>query len=82
MGEAGPEAIIPLKRGANGSLGISGGSGISNNVEINITIDSAGNAQSSSSDTASMAGQLGGLIKQAVSQELIRQTRPGGLLAR
>jgi hypothetical protein len=51
-------------------------------VEINITIDSAGNAQSSSSDTASMAGQLGGLIKQAVSQELIRQTRPGGLLAR
>jgi len=28
MGEAGPEAILPLKRGANGKLGVQGGSGI------------------------------------------------------
>ena len=27
MGEAGPEAILPLRRGADGKLGIAGGSG-------------------------------------------------------
>ena len=27
MGEAGPEAIMPLKRGADGKLGIAGGGG-------------------------------------------------------
>jgi phage-related minor tail protein len=37
MGEAGPEAIMPLKRGADGSLGVSAeGSGtVINNFHIN-----------------------------------------------
>jgi len=33
MGEAGPEAIMPLRRGANGKLGVSGGG---SKVEINV----------------------------------------------
>lgn len=37
MGEAGPEAIIPLARGPNGKLGIRGGGGGSANVTINIS---------------------------------------------
>ena len=35
MGEAGPEAIVPLKRGADGKLGVSAGGGGGGNVTIN-----------------------------------------------
>lgn len=44
MGEAGPEAILPLKRGANGQLGVQagGGGGGSVNVQVNL-IESPGN---------------------------------------
>ena len=35
MGEAGPEAVMPLARGPDGSLGVRGGGGTSN-VTINI----------------------------------------------
>jgi len=40
MGEAGPEAIMPLKRGPDGTLGVSGGGG--SNVVVNV-IESPGN---------------------------------------
>lgn len=40
MGEAGPEAVIPLKRGANGRLGIEGGGGQVTNVYNNVHITS------------------------------------------
>ncbi len=43
MGEAGPEAIMPLARGADGKLGVRGGGGGSVNVVMNIsTPDVAG----------------------------------------
>lgn len=43
MGEAGPEAIMPLARGADGKLGVRGGSGGAVNVTMNIsTPDVAG----------------------------------------
>lgn len=43
MGEAGPEAIMPLTRGADGKLGVRGGGGSSVNVTMNIsTPDVAG----------------------------------------
>ena len=35
MGEAGPEAIMPLSRGADGKLGVRGGGGV--NVTVNIS---------------------------------------------
>lgn len=34
MGEAGPEAVMPLTRGADGSLGVRGGGGVSVSVNI------------------------------------------------
>lgn len=37
MGEAGPEAIMPLARGADGKLGVRGGGGGAQHVTINIT---------------------------------------------
>ena len=45
MGEAGPEAILPLKRGSNGQLGVEGGSGrIVNQVTVHVNGGSSGNS--------------------------------------
>lgn len=41
MGEAGPEAILPLKRGSDGKLGVSGGGPVIN-IYHNETIDARG----------------------------------------
>lgn len=49
MGEAGPEAIMPLMRSADGSLGVRGGNGGTVTVNMNIqTPDAAGFKRSSS----------------------------------
>lgn len=80
MGEAGPEAIVPLRRGRDGKLGIvSTGGGGSTSVVVNV------NMQTGQSDTmaASADGQqLGQAVSDAVQAELIRQQRPGGILYR
>ena len=74
MGVAGPEAIMPLKRGANGKLGVESSGGIGN---INVNVDATGsNVQSDSTQSA----ELGKMLGMAVQAELIRQKRPGGLL--
>jgi hypothetical protein len=76
MGEAGPEAIIPLKRGRDGKLGVAGGGGGTTNVVVNV--DASG---SKVEGDQSQAKALGNVISAAVQSELIRQKRPGGLLA-
>ena len=76
MGEAGPEAIMPLRRGANGKLGVeSSGTGMGN---ITVNVDASG---SSVEGDASEAAQLGKMLGAAVQAELVKQKRPGGLLA-
>lgn len=45
MGEAGPEAIMPLKRGADGKLGVAGGGGGGRSTSITVNI-STPNAES------------------------------------
>ena len=60
MGEAGPEAIMPLARGPDGKLGVRGGGGNPVNVVINIqTPDVAGFERSQSQIAAQMARLLG-----------------------
>ena len=60
MGEAGPEAIMPLARGADGKLGVRGG-GSSTNVTVNIsTPDIQSFAQSQS--------QIAAMMQQAISR--------------
>jgi phage-related minor tail protein len=76
MGEAGPEAILPLKRGPGGRLGVES-SGEVGNVVVNV--DAKGTAVQGDD---SRADQLGRLIGAAVQAELIKQKRPGGLLTR
>lgn len=76
MGEAGAEAILPLRRGSNGKLGVEASGASMGNITVNV--DAAG---SSVEGDASQANQLGKAIGVAVQQELIKQKRPGGLLA-
>lgn len=52
MGEAGPEAIVPLARGADGKLGVRGGGGGSVHVTMNISTPDAQSFQRSQSQVA------------------------------
>ncbi|SLN59856.1 phage tail tape measure protein [Pseudooctadecabacter jejudonensis] len=59
MGEAGPEAIMPLSRGPDGSLGVKAQGGQTVNVTMNIsTPDVAGFQRSQSQIAASMSRAL------------------------
>lgn len=80
MGEAGPEAVMPLSRGSDGKLGVkaSGGSG---DVQVNITItDNSTTKQNATGDTTGAWTQFAGRIKGMILDEMTTQKRPGGLL--
>ena len=72
MGEAGPEAILPLTR-RNGVLGVEGGGGT--NVVVNV--DASGTEVQGNEQEGRALGQL---IAAAVQSELVQQSRPGGIL--
>jgi len=74
MSEKGPEAIMPLKRGKGGRLGVEGGG---NNTSVVVNVDASGTDVQGNDQ---QANQLGRLISIAVQSELIKQRRPGGLL--
>jgi phage-related minor tail protein len=60
MGEAGPEAIMPLTRGADGRLGVQAQGGGAVHVTMNITTpDVVGFQRSQSQIAAQMARALG-----------------------
>ena len=75
MGEAGPEAIMPLKRGANGKLGVRSSGGVGNIV---VNVDASG---SSVQGDSQQSEQFGRALAAAIQSELISQQRPGGLLS-
>ena len=80
MGEAGPEAIMPLRRLPSGRLGVEAAGG-NNSAPVNVTVNVDANGTSVQGD-AGQGEQLGRVISQAVQAELVRQKRPGGLLSR
>ena len=60
MGEAGPEAIMPLARGPDGKLGVRGAGGASTSIVMNITTpDVQGFARSQNQIAAQMNRALG-----------------------
>lgn len=88
MGEAGPEAVMPLTRGPNGKLGVqvfgnqqlNQSAGVVNQVQIDVHITNEGasaDVQASTQD----GKQLGNSLKAMVLQTLQNEMRPGGMLA-
>ena len=76
MGEAGPEGILPLKRGKDGKLGVIANGGGVGNIVVNV--DASGTNVEGEQD---QGRELGRLIAVAVQSEILEQQRPGGLLA-
>ena len=77
VGERGPELFVPSVAGTIVPNNKLGGGGTSNIV--NVSVDATGSAVSGNNADAQ---QLGVLIGAAVQNELIKETQPGGLLAR
>ena len=75
MGEAGPEAVMPLKRGRGGRLGVEASGGVGN---IIVNVDASG---SSVQGDSAQSEQFGRALAAAIQSELISQQRPGGLLS-
>ncbi|MFP1634083.1 phage tail length tape measure family protein [Zhengella sp. ZM62] len=82
MGEAGPEAIMPLKRGPNGALGVQVADGGSRRqsvaVSVGVTVDNDGNLKAyvknvAQTEAATAAGKVGQAMP-LVAQQTMRNT--------
>jgi len=71
MGEAGPEAIMPLKRDSNGNLGVRGGNS-GGNVEV--VVNNYGNEKATTKETTDSRGnrKIEVIIGDMISGELNR----------
>lgn len=84
MGEAGPEAIMPLTRAPDGSLGVravggGGGQSVSSAPQVYITIDGNGNTQTQATTGYEQFGaEVGKFVDQRYKQNVMRDIRPGG----
>lgn len=84
MGEAGPEAIMPLTRAADGSLGVRSVSDSSSAPtgaapQVFITIDSNGDTSTQSTGGWEQFGKdIGRFVDQRYQQNMVRDTSPGG----
>lgn len=76
MGEAGPEAILPLRRNKQGKLGVETNGATSNNV-VNVSVNASG---TSAQGNSVKANQLGKMIGSAIQAELVKAKMPGGIL--
>ncbi|WNL45961.1 hypothetical protein RKE25_21545 [Dyella sp. BiH032] len=88
MGEAGPEAIMPLARGPDGRLGVrssrgDSSGGVNNQISITVNVGSNGNAQSDTQAQSDDAGrQLAAMVEGKVKEVMAREQRQGGILWR
>lgn len=83
MGEAGPEAIMPLTRTSSGELGVqavgggSGGVSIVNQFEINIE---GGNKEENEDAANQVSSAIMRIIDDKIVNVILREKRPGGAL--
>lgn len=86
FGEAGPEAIMPLTRGADGALGVraqgvASGASHSSEVVIQQTINvpaAGGNAAGGDANAQRLANAYAGAARQGASEQISRELMPGG----
>ncbi len=89
FGEAGPEAIMPLARSSDGSLGVrmisgsGGGGNISVNAPVTIVQQSDGSSGDvSNANTAAAGKQLEAIVQTTLTERFRKEMAPGGLLYR
>jgi hypothetical protein len=70
MGEAGPEAVIPLKRMPDGNLGVEAGTGGGTQVVVNIINNSGQEVEKRESEDESGNKQIDVIIGQMINQHL------------
>ena len=73
VGERGPELFVPKNNGTivpNHQMGAG--------ATVTVNVDASGSSVQGDSDQAT---QLGNMLAAAVQSELVKQKRPGGLLA-
>jgi lambda family phage tail tape measure protein len=83
MGEAGPEAILPLRRGPDGKLGVASSSGGGDiNLSQTFVMDGTGGAgqQSSNSTGDDNLRKFAQKMKSVAQQVVLEEQRPGGSL--
>lgn len=84
MGEAGPEAIMPLTRAADGSLGVravSGGASEGAAPQVFITINGDGSTASQSSGGLEKLGKsVGNFVRDEYRKLIQADLRPGGAI--
>lgn len=84
MGEAGPEAIMPLTRAADGSLGVravSGGASEGAAPQVFITINGDGSTESQSSGGLEKFGKsVGNFVRDEYRKLIQADLRPGGAI--
>lgn len=87
FGEAGPEAIMPLTRSSDGSLGVRMVGGASNAAptaaapQVNVYIQSDGSATSDATSGYEQFGKsLSNLVKTEYQKMLARDIQPGGVI--
>lgn len=81
MGEAGPEAVLPLTRGTDGKLGVQAVGGGSSYQQVN-TINIVVNGGQTNEETGSVVSEaVVRAMKGIVKQTLVEERRVGGMLA-
>jgi len=89
-GEAGPEAIMPLARGSDGSLGVRmvGGGGAEGGGNVfqfstTVSVDNSGASTSTRAGGSDASGQqLATMVNDAARAVIVQEMRPGGLIYR
>ncbi|AZF09567.1 Phage tail length tape-measure protein 1 [Pseudomonas sp. R2-37-08W] len=90
MGEAGPEAIMPLTRTSSGALGVravgggSGGAVVPTQINVTVTVASDGTTSSTADDSAyqQFGKDLGDFVDQRYRQLIRKDLAQGGSIKR
>lgn len=77
MGEAGPEAIMPLKRGRDGKLGVAGGGGI--NLTNNIIVQNGGELAQDDEKLKRFTTMIGEEVRNQVRIVMVDERRVNGI---
>jgi lambda family phage tail tape measure protein len=83
MGEAGPEAILPLRRGPDGKLGVASSSGGGDfNLSQTFVLDGSGSTGQQAGNSASDDNlrKFAQKMKSVAQQTILEEQRPGGSL--